>query len=135
MPYPLTFESFSENLKQNILSGLRCKHCGAITCPPRAACLDCNATDLEIIALGGTGVIRTFTCTFVPPLGREAEAPYIIVLVELDEGPWIIGNLANTDPAAADMGLIGKRVRLDNKIFPGDPYSAGEAARPLFHIT
>jgi uncharacterized OB-fold protein len=132
MEYPLCFHSFSDSLKKNTLVGLSCKSCGEVTCPPRAACLECNATDLEIVSLNGTGILRTFTSTFVPPFGREAEAPYIIVLVELDEGPWIIGNLSGTDPSTAGMELIGKRVKLDNSVFRGDLYSAGEAARPLF---
>jgi uncharacterized OB-fold protein len=65
-------------------------------------------------------------------MGREVEAPYTIVMVELDEGPWIAGNLVGIDPAEADMSLIGRRVRLGHKVFPGDRYSAGDAARPLF---
>jgi len=65
--------------------------------------------------------------------GREDEVPYVIVLVELDEGPWIMGNLTGTDPAAADVALIGKKVRMDgSRVFSGDKYSAGEGASPAF---
>jgi hypothetical protein len=97
-------------------------------------CRECAGSDLEITELNGKGKIQTFTTVYVPPEGREEESPYIIALVELDEGPWIMGNLTGTEPAQATMELIGKRVKLGHKVFPGDKYSAGEGARPLFSI-
>lgn len=43
-----------------------------------------------------------------------------------------MGNLIDIDPARVGMELISKRVKLGHKVFPGDKYSAGDAARPLF---
>jgi uncharacterized OB-fold protein len=57
--------------------------------------------------------------------------PYTIVLVELEEGPWLMGNL-DIEPEKATMDIMGKRVKLSHQVFPGDKYSAGECARPLF---
>jgi len=132
MNYPLTFADYSKSLKADKLLALACKACGNIICPPRSVCPQCVASDFDIVPLEGAGSIKSFTTTHVAPLGREAEAPYIIVLVELNEGPWIVGNLVDMDPYAAGMDLIGKKVKLGHKVFPGDAYSAGEAARPLF---
>jgi uncharacterized OB-fold protein len=95
-------------------------------------CQECGSPNLEIIELSGKGEIRTFTQTFVAPLGRECEAPYTVVLVELEEGPWIAGNLIDISPDGVNMDLIGRKVKLGHKIFPGDQYSAGPAARPVF---
>ncbi len=134
MEYKLTFKNYNEALKENKLLGLKCKTCGVITTPPKMVCRQCTGTDLEITELKGTGKIKTFTTIFVPAEGREEETPYIIVLVELDEGPWIMGNLADVDPERASMELIGKRVKMGVKVFPGDKYSAGEGARPLFKL-
>jgi hypothetical protein len=80
----------------------------------------------------GVGEIKTFTHTFVTPQGRECEAPYVVVLVELEEGPWISGNLIDISPDRVNMELIGRKVELGHKVFPGDCYSSGSAARPLF---
>jgi len=132
MEYKLTFTEYNEALKQNKLLGLKCQACGAITVPPKMVCRQCTSPELEITELKGAGKIRTFTTVSVASEGRETEAPYTIVLVELDEGPWIMGNLDGIDPAEAGMDLIGKRVKMGVKIFPGDKYSAGESARPLF---
>lgn len=130
----LNFQTYNDALKKNKLLGLKCAGCDTITCPPKMTCQQCAATDLSVVELNGLGKIVTFTTTHVAPLGREVEAPYTIVMVELDEGPWIAGNLVGIDPVEADMGLIGRRVRLGHKVFPGDRYSGGEAVRPLFSL-
>ena len=132
MEYKLTFKDYNEALKENKLLGLKCKECGAITVPPKMVCRQCTSLDMDIIELGGKGKIVTFTTVNVASEGRQDELPYIIVLVELDEGPWIMGNLIDIDPNEAAMELIGKRVKMGHKVFPGDKYSAGEGARPLF---
>jgi len=132
MEYKLTFRTYSDALKKNKLLGLKCNDCGTFTCPPKMTCQECAGTDLEIAELSGKGEIVTFTQTFVSPLGRECEVPYTIMLVELEEGPWIMGNLIDLAPDKINMELIGKKVKLGHKLFPGDTYSDGEAARPQF---
>ena len=134
MEYPLTFKDYSEALKKGKLLGLKCQACGAITCPPKMTCQECTSTDLSVIELSGDGKIATFTAVNVGPEGREVEAPYVVVLVELDEGPWIMGNFADMDPGRASMELIGKRVILGTKTFCGDKYSDGDGARPQFRF-
>ena len=134
MEYKLIFKNYNEALKLDKLLGLKCQVCGAITVPPAMVCRQCASPDMEIVELMGSGKIRTFTTVFVAAEGRESEIPYIIVMVELDEGPWLMGNLDGVDPKAASMELIGKKVRMGHKVFPGDKYSAGEGARPLFSL-
>jgi uncharacterized OB-fold protein len=135
MGHKLIFKDYNEALKQNKLLGLKCQACGTVTVPPKMVCRQCTSPDMEIVELKGTGKIRTFTTVYVAAEGRENEVPYVIVIVQLDEGPWIMGNLDGTDPKQATMELIGKRVKMDHKVFPGDKYSAGEGARPLFSLT
>jgi uncharacterized protein len=134
MEQKLYFKDYNEALKQNKILGLKCKACGALTVPPKMACRQCGSFDMEAVEVKGNGKIRTFTSVFVGAEGRESEVPYIIVIVELDEGPWLMGNLDGIDPKAASMELIGKKVTMGNKVFAGDKYSAGEAARPLFKL-
>ena len=135
MEYKLTFRKYSKSLKKDKLLGLKCNACGNITCPPKMTCQECTSTDLEVVELGGKGKIQTFTSVHVASENRENEAPYTIVLVELDEGPWIMGNLIDIDPSKVGMELIGRKVKLGHKVFPGDKYSDGEAVRPLFSFT
>jgi uncharacterized OB-fold protein len=132
MKYKIDFQTYSNALKKNQLLGLKCKTCGTVTCPPKMVCQECAGSDQEIIELSGKGEIKTFTTTYVAPQGREVEAPYTIVMVELEEGPWISGNLVDMDPSKVDMDVIGRKVTLGHKVFPGDVYSNRSAARPLF---
>ena len=132
MEHKIDFRTYSDALKKNKLLGLKCNSCGTVTCPPKMTCQECTDTDLEIVELKGNGKIVTFTTVNVASLGRENEVPYTIVMVELDEGPWIAGNLIDIDPGKIGMELIGREVKMGHKVFPGDTYSNGEAARPLF---
>ena len=137
MEYKLTFKDYNEALKENKLLGLKCQDCDSITVPPKMVCRKCTSTNMEVVELKGTGKIQTFTTVNVASEGRENEIPYTIVLVQLDEGPWIMGNLTGIDPAKVTIeDLIDKKVKMEKgDTFPGDKYSAGEGARPLFKIT
>ena len=95
-------------------------------------CQECGDTDLETVELSKKGKIVTYTTVYVGPEGRQNETPYIIALVKLDEGPWIMGNLIDIDPAKITMDVIDKEVELGFRVFPGDKYSPGDQARPVF---
>jgi hypothetical protein len=130
--YKLTHIQYFEALKENILKGLKCLECGTITVPPKATCDQCGSTNQEITQLSGDGVIRTFTVVRVPPEGFQA--PYIVVLVQLREGPWLTGLLNGLDPDAATMELIGKKVKLGHQVIEHMRYTAGPGVVPLFSL-
>ena len=132
MEYKLTSKTFYEALKEDRLLGLKCRECGAYTCPPKMVCSACTSQDLEVVTLSGKGTIQTFTVIYVPP--QEFQAPYIIGLVELDEGPWVMGNILGIEPEKATMDLIGKRVKMGHKVFPGDMFSGGEQVAIAFSL-
>lgn len=130
--YKLTHSQYFAALKEDKLMGLRCLGCGAITVPPKATCEQCSSTGLEAATLAGEGEIRTFTVIRVAPEGLRA--PYVVVLVELEEGPWLMGNLEGIEPDRASMDLIGKRVRLGHRVVAQTQYTAGEGVVPLFSL-
>lgn len=132
MEYKLTFKDYSNALTKGKLLGLKCKACGNITVPPKMTCQECAGTDLDPVELSKRGKIVTFTVVNVAPEGRQNEVPYIIALVKLDQGPWIMGNLIDIDPARASMDLIDREVRVGFRVFPGDKYAPDERARPVF---
>jgi uncharacterized OB-fold protein len=85
--------------------------------------------------LKGGGTVQTFTVNYVAAEGREPEAPYIVAIVEMDEGPWVMGNIAELKPEEATMDIMGRKVRMEGSaVFAGDRYSSGEVARPLFKL-
>ena len=113
MEYKLTFEQYQKGLAEGKFLGLKCGKCDAYTFPPQGVCTECGDRDLEVTEMKGEGTLRSFTVIRVAPEGMKP--PYIVALVELDEGPWAIGNLVDTNPDEADMGLMGRRVRLGSQ--------------------
>ena len=134
MEHKITFKEYNEALSENKLLGLKCNQCSAITAPPKLVCGECSSTDMDVVELSGKGEIKTFTTVFVAPEGRENKCPYTIVLVGLEEGPWIMGNLTGIEPEKVTMDIIGKKVKMSQVEFLGDKYSAGEGANLLFSL-
>jgi uncharacterized protein len=110
----ISIKEYFAALKQNKLLGVKCKNCGFITSPPRLSCRRCAEQDTNTVELSGRGKIATFTSVYIPPENRRGKAPYLVVMVELDEGAWIMGDLIGPDPSAATIDLIGRQVKMDN---------------------
>lgn len=54
----------------------------------------------------GTGTVASFTLCSPPVLPAFADrAPYNAVVVQLDEGPFMVSNLVDIDNDAIDVGL------------------------------
>ena len=130
MEYKLTYEKYVSELKEGKFLGLKCHQCGAYTAPPKMVCMECGSEDLEIVELSGKGTVRTFTVLRVTPEGFEP--PYIVAMAELDEGPWVTGNIIGIDPDKATMDLIGQQIKVGHKVIPEDKFSGGERVALTF---
>jgi hypothetical protein len=132
MEYPLTYERFKEALKEGQLLGLECQRCKNPILPPTMVCKGCGGRDLKVRPFSPEGVIRSFTVVRVAPEGFDA--PYIVAMVELKEGPWVLGNLLDVDPNGADLDLIDKGVTVSAREAPSDAFSGGELVALTFRL-
>ena len=132
MEYKLTYNKYKEALMSDKFCGLKCNKCGGYTVPPKKVCMECASEDMDIVELSARGEIKTYTVIRVPPEGFDA--PYIVGMVELDEGPWVMGNIVDLDPDKATMDLIGKRVSIGHKVVKGDKFSAGDGVALAFKL-
>ena len=132
MEYKLTYNKYKEALMSGKFLGLKCNKCGGYTVPPKKVCMECASEDMDIVDLSGKGEIKTYTVIRVPPEGFEA--PYIVAMVELDEGPWVTGNIVDVDPDKTSMDMIGKRVSIGHKVVKGDKFSAGDGIALAFKV-
>ncbi|MGB3070167.1 MAG: Zn-ribbon domain-containing OB-fold protein [Ottowia sp.] len=108
VPTPET-EAFWEGCAQERFLLQHCGHCGHVQFYPRPLCMQCHGTGLEWRAAGGGGCIHSYTVVHRGPgPAFDADVPYGLVLVDLDEGPRIMANLRG---ACGDIE-IGSRVRL-----------------------
>lgn len=121
--YPLTYNEFKEGMKQGKLLGLKCIDCGQAMVPPGAVCTSCGSSRLEVNSFSKKGRIRTFTVVRVGPAGFDT--PYVVALVELDDGPWVVGNVMGIDPGRANMDIIDRAVSVGCNILPFESQEGG----------
>lgn len=96
----------------------RCVDCNNLQHYPRSICTSCWSEDLVWQSASGLGRVWTFTVVGIP--GHAAwgsEVPYILALVELDEGPRLMTNIVGCDPAGV---ACGQRVSLRAHRGPDD---------------
>jgi uncharacterized OB-fold protein len=77
---------FAQHLKDGRLMGSRCTKCGATSFPPRADCEECLSGDFEFVEISGRAELHTFTKIVAAPTGFEDMAPYLVGVVDLEEG-------------------------------------------------
>ena len=90
--------------KAGVLSVPRCRQCLRFQWPPRAACHQCGGA-LEWTACRGTGTLVSWSVVrrAVDPALKDA-VPYVVAIVELDEGVRLFTNVVDTDPVALRVG-------------------------------
>lgn len=89
---------YLDRLEEGELVGTKCPECDEVFAPPRKMCPHCGEDDLEKVELEGKGKIHVFTAIHVSPPHLKEKAPYTVVVVDLNEGPRIMGRLLGVDP-------------------------------------
>ncbi len=87
------------------LIGERCSRCGAIHFPRTSVCKGCGSTELEECKLAETGKVVTWTVVRNPPDGYEKYTPYVVALVELDDGVRVMSQLVDVEPGEVKGGM------------------------------
>jgi uncharacterized OB-fold protein len=84
----------------------RCDDCGTVIWYPRAHCPACGGPHTSWIDASGKGTVYTFTVVHRSGVeGYRDVLPYIIAYVELDEGPRVLTNIVECDPASVEVGM------------------------------
>jgi uncharacterized OB-fold protein len=116
----------------------RCVRCQHTWHPPAPVCPHCRSTEIEWVPSSGQGRLYSYTVVehAVHPAVNGA-VPYLVALVDLDEGPRIVTTLVEVDepaelvagtpitfrlgPAAAGAQLPVGRVQRAGAADAGDP--------------
>lgn len=95
---------FWEGLKQGELRIQKCQQCKKLHHPPLTRCSNCGAYDLGHQVSTGAATLYSFVEPYHPvvPFMRH---PYIVGLVELDEGTRLISNIINCPPSKLTIGM------------------------------
>jgi uncharacterized OB-fold protein len=83
----------------------QCKDCKQLHFMPRHLCPACWSDQLEWIEAKGTGRVHSYTIMRRAPLAAFAAlGPYVVALIELDEGPRMVANVLGDDALAVKIG-------------------------------
>lgn len=87
------------------LEGTECADCGELHFPPRIVCPQCKSRDLEPHKFVGRGTVYSHTTVYQAPDGFEDYVPYVVALVDLEEGPRITAQLTDVNPNEVNIGM------------------------------
>jgi uncharacterized protein len=106
-PDPIT-KPYWDSLKAHAMRLQRCGSCGRFVFFPRALCPFCFSDALAWTPVSGRGVVHAFTVPHRHPSPAfQPDLPYVVALVELEEGPRLMTNLIDVppDPARITVGM------------------------------
>jgi uncharacterized OB-fold protein len=81
-----------------------CTDCDLTYYYPRALCPDCTSDAVEWQEATGRGVVYSYAPTELVSDWPEDALPVVVAYVELDEGPRVLTNLVDCDPADVEVG-------------------------------
>lgn len=97
-------------LREGRLILKRCRDCGRHHFYPRALCPNCHSDALEWSDARGTGSVYSYTVARRPAgPAFKADVPYVVAVVELDEGARMMTNIVTDD---VESVRIGQRVAI-----------------------
>jgi hypothetical protein len=84
----------------------RCASCRRLRHPPRAVCPACLSSEVEWVRSAGVGTVYSFTVTHQNHApGFRERLPYVLALVELDEGVRLMTTVVGCAPDAVRIGM------------------------------
>ncbi len=114
---PFHWRRFKERYR---LIGSRCDHCEKCFYPARVICPGCRrGGHMKEIKFSGKGKVHSYTIIRVPPEGFREYIPYIIVIVELEEGAKVLSQIVDCEPKDVKIGMrvtsCFRRIRTENE--------------------
>ena len=101
----------------------RCEDCGKFHFYPRPACPHCSGTRLAWGEASGGGTVYSHSTVHRAPSPEFKESvPYVVAIVETDEGPHLLSRVVGVSPEAVRIGMRLKG-RMEKK---------GDLALPVF---
>ncbi|MEM0231798.1 MAG: Zn-ribbon domain-containing OB-fold protein, partial [Candidatus Methanomethyliaceae archaeon] len=76
----------------------------------RSKCLKCGSTEFEKYILPKRGKLLSFSIIRNPPIGFDKKTPYVIGLVELEDGTRLITQITDIDINELKIGMEVEQV-------------------------
>lgn len=99
-------ETYWHGLREGKLLVQRCLSCEQLQFYPRFFCIHCHGRQLEWVETKGIGTVYTFTVIRrAPSAAFENDVPYLLALVELEEGIRMMSRVVQIEPEHCRIGL------------------------------
>jgi len=98
-------KEYWEGCKRHQLLVQKCRNCGTLRFYPRPMCPNCNSMDSEWVKARGKGRVYSWTIA-VQQFHPTFEVPYIIAIVELEEGVRMTTNIIDCKPEELHVGML-----------------------------
>jgi hypothetical protein len=115
---PAWYEEFADAVAAGEGEYLACESCGETALPPRELCPACGSASLARRTFSDRGTVLSFTEISVTIPKFHGETPYTVLLVEMDEGIALSGQLR--EASAGDVA-IGDEVEVGVETREGGP--------------
>lgn len=86
------------------LEGAKCTQCGALFFPPLQICRKCTSRELQTYMFSGRGKVYSYSIVYNAPAHFKDYVPYVVALIDLDEGPRITSQLTDVNPREVKIG-------------------------------
>jgi len=96
-PTPET-QPYWDAAKQGKLLIQRCDDCARHYFYPRPLCPHCLSRNVAWVEACGRGKLLTYVISMRPGRSAPLPAPYVVAIVELEEGPRLMTNLVDVEP-------------------------------------
>lgn len=95
-----------EHLREHKARLQKCERCGRFRFPPYPSCPYCGALGGEWAPVSGRGTVYSWIAIHHPVDARLAsEVPFIVALIELEEGPRVAARLIGCDRERVKIGI------------------------------
>jgi uncharacterized protein len=95
---------FWDAAKEHRLTIQRCQNCHEAIFYPRSLCPHCMSDRIEWIAASGKGTIYSYTVVHQSPAAFADSVPYVVALIDLEEGVRLMSRVVDTAPADVKIG-------------------------------
>jgi hypothetical protein len=93
-----------DGCREGVLRVQRCRDCGHFVFIPQPLCTRCQANALDWVTSTGRGTVYSHTVVHRPPRPSFA-VPYVVAIVELEEGWHMLSNLVECRPEDVRIGM------------------------------
>jgi uncharacterized protein len=105
---------FWDSLRRRQMAVQRCGECGTFRYIPKELCPTCLSRESSWAEVSGRGEVYTYSVVHrAPTPAYQADVPYVIAHVTMDEGFRMVSNVSGLQPDALYIGMRVQLVYID----------------------